>query len=178
MLQTTRELDEMIAGYEEELKLRPHDAGLQRAAGSIRGQRAALVSSYGENLDATGHWYSPSKSGFGYSAQFESATEVHVSYIYDANGQPRWLYGQKSYNPAINTVSMLQLSGFCPLCAVTPITNTVVGTMTRTLGPAAAPDNLPGLTNMSVDATFAPPLSGTWSENLPVGMLSARKNCQ
>jgi len=132
----------------------------------------------GGDLDATGHWYSPSKSGFGYSAQFEPGTEVHISYIYDGKGQPRWLYGQKSYNPSVNLLNMLQLSGFCPLCAATPTTNTVVGTMTRTLGPLAAPDDLPGLTNISVNATFAPPLSGTWNENLPVGMLSARKNCK
>lgn len=132
----------------------------------------------GNSLDATGHWFSPSKSGFGYSAQFEPSTEVHVAYMYDAKGQPRWLYGQKSYNPAVNTLNMLQLSGFCPLCTAVSPTNIQVGTLVRTLGPAAAPDNLPGLTNMSLNATLAPPLSGTWSENLPVGLLSARKNCR
>lgn len=132
----------------------------------------------GNGLDATGHWYSPSKSGFGYSAQFEPGTEVHVAYLYDAKGQPRWLYGQKSYNPAVNTVNLLQLGGFCPLCTAVSPTNTQVGTLVRTLGPAAVPDNLPGLTNMSVNATLVPPLSGTWSENRPVGLLSARKNCR
>jgi hypothetical protein len=132
----------------------------------------------GNSLDATGHWFSPSKSGFGYSAQFEPGTEVHVAYMYDAKGQPRWLYGQKSYNPAIGTLNMLQLRGFCPLCTAVSPTNTHVGTLVRTLGAAAVPDNLPGLTSMSLNATLAPPLSGTWSENRPVGMLSARKNCR
>lgn len=55
MLQTTRELDELASGYAEELKLRPHDAGLQRALGSVRGQKAALTARYGENLDANSH---------------------------------------------------------------------------------------------------------------------------
>ena len=55
ILQTTRELDEIIAGYEAELKLTPRDAGLQRAIGFIKGQKAALVSRYGENLDANSH---------------------------------------------------------------------------------------------------------------------------
>lgn len=132
----------------------------------------------GNGLDATGHWYSPSKPGFGYSAQFEPNNEVHVAYMYDANGQPRWLYGQKSYNPAVSVVELLQLRGFCPLCTAVPTTTTQVGTMVRTLGPATAPDDLPGLTNISVNATLAPPLSGSWNVNLPVGLLSARKNCR
>jgi hypothetical protein len=132
----------------------------------------------GDGLDATGHWYSPSKPGFGYSAQFEPGTEVHIAYMYDAKGQPRWLYGQKSYDPAVSAVNLLQISGFCPLCTVVPTTTVQVGTMVRTLGSASAPDNLPGLTSMSVNATLVPPLSGTWSENLPVGLLSARKNCR
>lgn len=55
ILQTTRELDEIIAGYEEELKLAPRDAGLQRALGYIKGQKAALTARYGENLDANSH---------------------------------------------------------------------------------------------------------------------------
>ena len=132
----------------------------------------------GDGLDATGHWYSPSKPGFGYSAQFEPGTEVHIAYMYDANGQPRWLYGQKSYDPAASAVNLLQLSGFCPLCPAVPTTTTQVGTMVRTLGPATAPDDLPGLTNLSVIATLAPPLSGSWNENRPVGLLSARKECR
>ncbi|PZO07860.1 MAG: hypothetical protein DCF27_10040 [Lysobacteraceae bacterium] len=132
----------------------------------------------GNGLDATGHWFSPDKPGFGYSAQFEPGTEIHIAYMYDAKGQPRWLYGQKNYNPAISAVNMLQLSGFCPLCTAVPTTTTQVGTLVRTLGPAAAPDNLPGLTHMSLNATLAPPLSGTWSENLPAGLLSARKDCR
>ena len=132
----------------------------------------------GSSLDATGHWFSPSKSGFGYSAQFEPETEIHIAYMYDANGQPRWLYGQKSYNPAVNAVNMLQLGGFCPLCTAVSPTNTSVGTLVRTLGAAAVPDGLPGLTNVSLNATLAAPMSGTWSQNLPVGLLSARKNCR
>jgi predicted ATPase len=52
---TSRELEALAAGYEEELKLRPRDAGLQRAYGAMKGQRAALASRYGENLDANSH---------------------------------------------------------------------------------------------------------------------------
>lgn len=50
-----KELREQADGYEAELKLRPRDAGLQRAVGAMRGQIAALDSRYGENLDANSH---------------------------------------------------------------------------------------------------------------------------
>jgi predicted ATPase len=55
MQSTARELETLAAGYAEELKLRPDDAGLQRAYGAMKGQRAALMNRYGENLDANSH---------------------------------------------------------------------------------------------------------------------------
>jgi predicted ATPase len=55
-LQTmTRDFDELAANYKLELELRPNDEGLLRAYGSMKGQRNALVSRYGENLDANSH---------------------------------------------------------------------------------------------------------------------------
>jgi predicted ATPase len=50
-----RELETLAAGYAEELKTRPNDAGLQRAYGAMKGQRAALTRRYGENPDARSH---------------------------------------------------------------------------------------------------------------------------
>lgn len=76
MLQTTRELDELVAGYEEELKLRPRDEGLQRAIGYMKGQKAALVSRYGENLDANSH-------GEGFMKVFESRLTPGGLYLLD-----------------------------------------------------------------------------------------------
>jgi predicted ATPase len=55
MLQATREFDAMIADCARELEERPGDEGLQRALGSLKGQRAAIVVRYGENLDANSH---------------------------------------------------------------------------------------------------------------------------
>lgn len=76
MLQTTRELDELISGYQEELKLRPRDAGLQRAIGYMKGQRAALVSRYGENLDANSH-------GESFMKVFQSRLSPNGLYLLD-----------------------------------------------------------------------------------------------
>lgn len=55
MRQSLCEFDVLIADCERELEERPRDAGLQRALGSLRGQRAAIVARYGENLDARSH---------------------------------------------------------------------------------------------------------------------------
>ncbi len=55
MLQATQEFDALIADCARELEARPGDEGLQRALGSLKGQRAAIVARYGENLDANSH---------------------------------------------------------------------------------------------------------------------------
>lgn len=55
ILQTTRELDELIDGYRAELEERPGDEGLLRAIGFMNGQKMAMTSRYGENLDANSH---------------------------------------------------------------------------------------------------------------------------
>jgi len=127
-----------------------------------------------QNLDVSGHWYSPDKSGFGYSyiaTGGANPQEVMIPYIYDGLGFPRWIYGQRSYNSADNSMSFQWASGFCPTCTAVGLTGTAAGTGTRTL----ATNNI---TNMSVNSTFTGLLSGTWSENRPVAQLSQRKNCQ
>jgi predicted ATPase len=55
MSATAGELGDLAARYEIELQERPDDPGLQRARSSMLGQRAALTTHYGENLDARSH---------------------------------------------------------------------------------------------------------------------------
>ena len=76
MMQTTRELDELISSYQEELKLRPRDAGLQRAIGYIKGQREAIVARYGENLDTNSH-------GEGFMKVFQARFSSGALYLLD-----------------------------------------------------------------------------------------------
>ncbi len=127
-----------------------------------------------QNLDVSGHWYSPDKSGFGYSfiaTGGASPQEVMIPYIYDGLGFPRWIYGQKAYDSAESNISFQWVSGFCPTCTAVSLSGTAAGTGTRTL----ATNNI---TNMSVNSTLTGLLSGTWTENRPVAQLSQRKNCQ
>lgn len=139
---------------------------------------AGCVTSAGNNFDVSGIWYSPSKSGFGYSTEIISGQEFIPAYLYDQNGMSRWLIGQKSFVDGISTIDMKQLSGFCPLCTARPISSQTVGAMARTLTATAAPDNLSGYDSIGVSANFAFPLRGSWNENLPVAMLAERKSCQ
>jgi len=131
----------------------------------------------GNDLDISGHWFSPSKSGFGYSAQIDAGSnqEIFAAYLYDAQGFPRWLFGQKSFDPA-QAMPLKQFGqGACPTCdfVATPAFDAlpVVGS----LGRSFAPNNI---TDISVTANLVSPLSGLWDESLPVIPLSDRKLCQ
>jgi hypothetical protein len=128
----------------------------------------------GQTLDVTGHWFSPSLAGFGYTYQATgggSPQEVFIPYIYDGRGVPRWLYGQKNFAATPTSFSMQWFAGFPPLAARTDLVGTAAGTATRTL----ATNNV---TTMAVNTTFTGALSGTWAQNRAVAMLSQRKNCQ
>ncbi|WP_084590547.1 S8 family peptidase [Arenimonas metalli] len=128
----------------------------------------------GQTLDVSGHWFSPTLSGFGYSYQVTGGAnpqEVFIPYVYDGQGFPRWLYGQKNYDGSVGNFNLQWFAGFSPLSAPVQLAGTAAGTGTRTL---ATND----VTNMSVNANLTGALSGNWVQNLPVAQLSQRKNCQ
>lgn len=125
----------------------------------------------GAPFDVSGHWYSPDKSGFGYSYQAETSQEVFIPYVYDGVGFPRWVYGQKAFNGAVNNFSLSQFTGFCPTCSAASLVGTTVGSATRTVSGAT-------VSNMSSAVTFTGLLSGSWSENRGVALLSQVKSCQ
>ena len=139
------------------------------------GGGSGCPASEGAPLDATGHWFSPSQSGFGYSAQYEPTQEIYAAYLYDAAGVARWLIGSKPWNESIAQVSLEQLRGSCPNCGYAANTSSFTGTLTRTLGANA--DGKRGLVQVSVNAPLLPPLSGTWNQNRATALLSARKDC-
>ncbi|HQZ31429.1 MAG TPA: S8 family serine peptidase [Arenimonas sp.] len=128
----------------------------------------------GQAFDTSGHWFSPSLSGFGYTylaAGGSNPQEVFIPYVYDGSGFPRWLYGQKTFDGGNSNFGLQWFSGFSPLAAPVGLTGTAAGTGTRTV----ATNNV---TNMSVSSTFGGALSGNWVQNRAVSQLSQRKNCQ
>jgi len=140
------------------------------------GGGSGCPTSGGSPLDATGHWYSPSLAGFGYSAQFEPDQEIYISYLYDAAGVARWLIGAKPWNEGVTTVPMEQLTGFCPTCGHMPTTSRLTGQLTRSFG--TNEDGRRGLSQINVTAPLLAPLSGSWTESRSTSLLSARKDCR
>lgn len=139
------------------------------------GGGSGCPTSQGAPLDATGHWFSPSLSGFGYSAQYEPTQEIYAAYLYDSAGVARWLIGAKPWNESVTQVNLEQLRGSCPTCGYSATSSTLTGTLTRTLG--ANGDGKRGLTQISVNAPLLAPLSGGWNQSRGTALLSARKDC-
>lgn len=77
----------------------------------------------GQVLDNSQHWFDPRRAGSGYSVQFMAppsvgqAYEFFAAFVYDDQGQPRFLIGE---GPARDSAEALfplqQLAGWCPLC--------------------------------------------------------------
>jgi hypothetical protein len=139
------------------------------------GGGSGCPTSQGAPLDATGHWFSPSLSGFGYSAQYEPTQEIYAAYLYDAAGVARWLIGAKPWNESVGQVSLEQLQGSCPTCGFAATSSTPTGTLTRTLGTNA--DGKRGLTQITISSPLLAPLAGGWSQSRATAPLSARRNC-
>ncbi|MCX7032818.1 MAG: M12 family metallo-peptidase [Arenimonas sp.] len=139
------------------------------------GGGSGCPTSQGAPLDATGHWFSPSLSGFGYSAQYEPSQEIYAAYLYDASGVARWLIGAKPWDENIAQVNLEQLAGSCPTCGFAATRSTLTGTLTRTLGTNT--DGKRGLTQINVNAPLLAPLGGSWTQSRATSPLSARKNC-
>lgn len=127
----------------------------------------------GQNLDVTGHWFSPSQSGFGYSVQAEPNLEFIAAYLYDGLGFPRWLVGQaNAFQAGSGTLPMSQfIGGPFPGGGASPPTPQAVGQFARTYSGGT-------LASVDLSATLAAPLSGAWQRSLPIGRLSDPKNCQ
>lgn len=128
----------------------------------------------GQALDASGHWYSPTRPGFGYSYQVTAGgapQEVFVPYVYDGNGFPRWVYGQRAFDGSASAMSLQWFDGFCPTCPAAALVPTPAGTGTRSLVAQ-------GVSAMSTTLDFTGLLAGSWSQSRPVALLSQPKDCE
>lgn len=126
-------------------------------------------------LDVNGLWFSPTKSGYGYSVEFIGGTEFYLAYAYDANGMPRWVTAQQT--DAATRMPLAQVRGPCSSCAPALTSREIIGTFDRTIGTDAAPDNRAGFLTLGLDANFVDGVPGRWRENRPVALLSQRAGC-
>lgn len=124
----------------------------------------------GVAVDYSGSWYPPASPGTGASVLTLGRTEVEIAYLYDRDGNPRWLYGQVSPF-GIPSIPLSQFSGFCPSCAYRAPTSTVVGALNRSF------DN-PRSGHAVVDAILVPPLAGNWFSNQDIEKLTVDTSCR
>ncbi len=88
----------------------------------------------------TGHWYR-GLAGLGGSTVlvYESA-QAQVHYLFDANGEPRWIIAaDDAHQSATATeIPLLQFKGFCAVCTPGAVTFATIGTVKRTFSTQTA----------------------------------------
>jgi hypothetical protein len=101
------------------------------------------------------------------------ASQAFVHYIYNDKGTSAWLIGADDANqsPTGRVVPLLQFSGYCAVCAVSPIVIETVGEFTRDF---ADEDNL----TWTLDYSFVAPVSGTIDRTDDAGKLTVPLICQ
>ncbi|KFL36270.1 hypothetical protein N788_05105 [Arenimonas donghaensis DSM 18148 = HO3-R19] len=111
----------------------------------------------GAPLDASSHWFDANRAGTGYSVQLWPDYEMHLAFIYDAQGVPRFLIAEgPGFGGATRSLVLEQLQGFCPLCTRNgPPARRPVGTYSRAFGS--------GTMQVGIDGLYAPRVPGWWS---------------
>ncbi|MHB8679789.1 MAG: S8 family serine peptidase [Rudaea sp.] len=136
----------------------------------------ACVSLGGSQTDLIGQWYAPTQSGYGMDVLALPATAQTASlqfdafYFYDALGQPRWAAGSSSPFATPSTLTMYQISGFCPLCNAVATTPRQIGTLNVSFKNATQGSYATNLNLLS-------PLSGSWNINQPTVRLTGKTMC-
>ena len=144
------------------------------ASGCISGNNVSTPT------DFTGLWYQPSSSGWGASVHIAPGFEFVPFFIYDELGQPRWVLGTHSAptlaNSAPATNSLSQLSGFCPTCSYTAVTQRPAGSYSLKMD--AIPRLAADITGtVTLNAVFQTPLVGSFTQSGDFALLTGKKSC-
>ena len=126
----------------------------------------------GAPVDANGHWFDPAMPGYGFSAQTHPDYEFIASFLFDANGEPRFLAAERggAFDAAASPVPLYQLKGFAPTAPWTSPVRTDVGVLGRIYSEA-------GIDQIAVEATYVDGVPGTWSSSAPVRQLGEPVGC-
>ena len=144
--------------------------GLSGSEHFVRLTGTACVSLNGSQTGLTGQWYAPTQSGYGMDVVTQPNLQFDAFYLYDVLGQPRWLVGSASVFTPTTTLTVEQVSGFCPSCAYVKTTTQPAGTLTTTFASAS---NGSYSTNINLVA----PVSGSWNINQPTVRLTGSATC-
>ena len=126
----------------------------------------------GAPVDANGHWFDPAMPGYGFSAQTHPDYEFIAGFLFDANGEPRFLAAERggAFDAAASPVPLYQLKGFAPTAPWTSPVRTDVGVLGRIYSEA-------GIDQIAVEATYVDGVPGTWSSSAPVRQLGEPVGC-
>ena len=82
----------------------------------------------------TGHWYRGVSGLGGATVLVYESAQAQVHYLFDANGEPRWILAADDANPSATAteIPLLQFKGFCAVCTPVAVTFTTIGKVKRT----------------------------------------------
>ncbi len=128
-----------------------------------------LVSEGISAYDRTGHWYPPGEPGYGVTINTQGSVEFAVAYLYDEQGEPRWLWSQRT-GELIETLELVMFEGACPACEYAEPVPTAAGSLKREFDEPVAG-------RLTLDVTFPEPLAGEWQRTgVPISLLSNRQD--
>jgi len=121
----------------------------------------------------TGLWSRTAIGVGGASGLVNGTSQAFIHFIYDDDGNPRWLLTSPSpQSPTTTEMPMLQFSGFCAVCNETAIPGPeTVGVFSRDF----ADENL---MTWTLDYVFNPPLSGSVKRTDEAEKLTLRLDCK
>lgn len=125
-----------------------------------------LIADQNPVFNRSGNWYAPTQSGWGLGVYTQGNSNFTVMYFYDAEQQPRWVFGQGGLEDQVS-LSMIANRGACPQCAYSAPTNSAAGNLQLRFSGTRA-------LNVSTDVFSNATPNARWQrENLALEALSA-----
>ena len=120
----------------------------------------------------TGLWFRGVDGLGGASVLMNTQTQAQIHYLFDAAGEPRWLFAQDLVDPEPTNATMpiLQFSGFCAVCDSAPVSSTPVGLLERDLTSETAGSWI-------LDYLFEAPLEGSVKRTDQIVKLTGTLDC-
>ncbi|NKI35749.1 S8 family serine peptidase [Wenzhouxiangella sp. XN79A] len=129
----------------------------------------------GQTQQLLGHWFPQGVTEGGVTLLYTATTEAWVRYYFDAVGEPRWLLasgvlGVSEPGGDVKVLELLEYRGWCIYCEEGPITNSPVGTVSRSFD---------GLTsaNESIEFEIGPPINTSYATERTLTRLSNVGSC-
>ena len=125
----------------------------------------------GSPASYTGIWYRGVDGLGGASVEVNASNQAQIHYLFDDNGDPRWLLGADAASSG--SMGLLQFSGYCSVCEGSPddVASTSVGLLERTFD-----SNTGG--SWTLDYVFEPPLGGSVTRTDSIIKLTNDIQCQ